>query len=102
MKKSNTNNRDSNQNNEHEYNSIETFIEGCYEVYDILENSGKAALSEADASSIKMAINRITAFFIMREEYEKCAFIKQYCEAYLPDFKIIPDTSILVRFKKVD
>lgn len=70
------------------------FIEGCYEAFDILMNDGPKALEEAEASSIQRAINRMTSFFIMKEEYEKCQFLQSYVSKYMPGFVITPDESI--------
>jgi ferritin len=74
--------------------SKQEFIEGCYEAYDLLVKSGKKALDEAEVSSIQKAINRMTTFFILREEYEKCQFLKSFVKDHMPEFQITPDESI--------
>ena len=70
------------------------FIKGCYEAYQLLVDEGPRTLQGAEITSIQRAINRMTSFFIMREEYEKCQFLKSFVTKYMPDFEIQPDESI--------
>ena len=72
-------------------NAAQEFITGCYDAYEILQTSGKNALSEAGEAPIKNAINRMAALFIMREEYEKCSFLKKFVSENIPGFEIKPD-----------
>lgn len=73
----------------------ENFIKGCEEGYDMLQKMGeKAILCEEELPLIKRAINRMTTLFIMREEYEKCGFLKSFCEKHLPDHKIELDEEV--------
>ena len=74
--------------------SAEEFIEGCYEAYDLLATNGQQALREAEASSIQRAINRMTSLFIMKEEYERCQFLKKFVDENMPGFQITPDRDI--------
>jgi hypothetical protein len=70
------------------------FIDGCYDAYDMLVSKGKDAVKGADPKSIGTAINRMTALFLMREEYERCEFLKKYAKKHLPGFEIKPDRSV--------
>ena len=70
------------------------FMEGCYQAYDILVKDGKGALDEAELPSIQRAINRMTAFFIIKEEVEKCQFLKTFVNENIPGFEITPDETI--------
>lgn len=70
------------------------FMEGCYQAYDILVKDGKGALDEAELPSIQRAINRMTAFFIIKEEFEKCQFLKTFVNENIPGFEITPDETI--------
>lgn len=74
--------------------AAEEFVSGCYEAYEVLETHGKHALTEAGEEQIKRAINRMTALFILKEEYERCTFLKEFVSKYMPGFKIIPDEAI--------
>jgi hypothetical protein len=74
--------------------AIEEFTQGCYEAYDVLVSKGKKALQEAELSSIQMAINRMTALFIINEEFERCSFLKKFVQENMPGFEIKPDHSI--------
>jgi ferritin len=70
------------------------FIEGCYQAYDLLVKDGSKTLEEAEISSIQKAINRMTSYFIMQEEYEKCQFLKRFVDENMPGFEIVPDETI--------
>lgn len=74
--------------------SKKEFVEGCYEAYDMLATKGKAAITGSDPRSIHTAINRMTALFLIREEYERCKFLKTYVEQNLPGYEIKPDPSV--------
>jgi hypothetical protein len=70
------------------------FIEGCYEAYDLLASKGKSAIENTDVNAIESAINRMTALFILREDYERCQFLKKYVELHLPGIDIKPDMNV--------
>ncbi len=70
------------------------FINGCYEAYDVLVTQGKAALQEAEISSIQRAINKMTALFIVNEEFERCSFLQRFVAENMPGFKIEPDPTV--------
>ena len=74
--------------------SKKEFIEGCYDAYDMLVSKGKEAIDGADPKSIGTAINRMTALFLIREEYERCEFLKKYAKQHLPGFSVKPDPSV--------
>jgi ferritin len=74
--------------------SKQEFIEGCYQAYDLLVKDGSKTLEEAEISSIQKAINRMTSYFIMQEEYEKCQFLKRFVDENMPGFEIVPDETI--------
>lgn len=70
------------------------FISGCYQAYDMLITKGPKALEEAEISSIKSAINRMAAFFISQEEYERCNFLKKFVSENMKGFSINPDKNV--------
>jgi len=70
------------------------FIDGCYEAYNLLATQGKDALKGAEITSIQRAINRMTTFFILQEDYERCGFLKKFVNENMPGFKITPDEEI--------
>jgi hypothetical protein len=55
---------------------------------------GEKALIKEDIPSIKKAINRMNTLFIMKEEYERCGWLKTFCEKHLPDHKIELDEEV--------
>lgn len=75
--------------------SKKEFIEGCYTAYDMLVNKGGSALGEGDMEAIGKAINRMTALFVHREEYERCKFLTDYVAKYMPEHVITPEESII-------
>lgn len=75
--------------------SKQEFIKGCYDAYELLVTRGPKALEEAPVKEIQKAINRMTQLFLLREEYERCGFLKQYVSAHMPEFEIVPDPSVV-------
>jgi hypothetical protein len=75
------------------------FVEGCYQAYDMLIEKGPKALEEAEISSIKNAMNRMAALFILKEEYERCNFLKQFASNHIKGFSIVPDSSVYQEMK---
>jgi hypothetical protein len=37
----------------------------------------------------------MTQLFLLREEYERCEFLKKYVADHLPGFKIVPDRNVI-------
>lgn len=74
--------------------SKKEFVEGCYEAYEMLATVGPDAVKGTSKKSIQSAINRMTALFLAREEYERCQFLKSYVAKHLPGFEIEPDPSV--------
>ena len=72
----------------------EDFIQGCYDAYAVLVTQGRSALDEAEISSIQRAINKMTALFIVNEEFERCSFLQRFVAENMPGFKIEPDPTI--------
>lgn len=77
------------------------FIEGCYSAYGILERDGERALQQGDLGSICRAINRMMSLFLVREEYERCLFLKRYVEQHIPGHAIEPDPLVDHQLKEV-
>jgi hypothetical protein len=75
--------------------SKKDFIDGCYTAYDMLVEKGESALDDGDMEAIAKAINRMTALFIHREEYERCKFLSDYVSKYMPEHVIVPDEEIV-------
>lgn len=78
------------------------FIQGCYEAYDLLATRGEEALDGAEIPAVQRAINRMTAFFITKEEYERCEFLKKYTEKHMPGFTITPDWEVQTELKATE
>jgi hypothetical protein len=45
--------------------------------------------------AIGKAINRMTALFIHREEYERCKFLAEFVSNYMPEHVITPEEEII-------
>ena len=76
------------------------FIEGCYEAYDLLTSKGKEALAVGELSAICSAIDRMTALFLLNEEYERCNFLKEFAIANIPGYVIVPDKNVEIELLK--
>jgi hypothetical protein len=81
--------------------AVKEFVEGCYMAYGVLHVRGIDALREGDPESIKMAINRMMALFLHKEEYERCAFIKSFVEKHISEFEIEPDWKVIEDMEEV-
>lgn len=79
-----------------------TFIDGCYEAYDLLLSKGKSALETGTEESIASAINRMTALFLKKEEYERCSFLQNFVAENMPNRKIEPDKAVLEELKNLE
>jgi len=75
--------------------SKQEFIDGCYSAYDVLVSEGSDVLEQTTTTELQKAINRMTQLFLLREEYERCEFLKRYATDHLPGFQIQPDPSVI-------
>jgi hypothetical protein len=82
--------------------NLVNFIDGCYEAYDLLLTQGKGALESGSEESIASAINRMTALFLRKEEYERCSFLKNFVEENMPNRKVEPDKAVLNELKNLE
>ncbi len=81
--------------------AVREFVDGCYMAYSVLHVRGVEALEDGDPDAIKMAINRMMALFLHREEYERCSFVKFFVEKHIPDFVIEPDWKVIEDMEEV-
>ena len=70
------------------------FIRGCYEAYDLLTSQGAKALEDGNLPSIANAINRMLAYFLIEEDYERCDFLKKFINEHMPEYQVEPDTNV--------
>lgn len=82
--------------------AVRDFIDGCYRAYEVLETRGFEALETGDPEAIRMALNRMMAFFLHKEEYEKCAFLKAFTETHIADHTIQPDWAVIEDMESVN
>lgn len=75
--------------------AVRDFIDGCYAAYEVLEERGVEALETGDPDAIKMALNRMMALFLHKEEYERCAFLKVFVETHMEGHVIQPDWEVI-------
>ena len=43
---------------------------------------------------IQNAINRMMSLFLIKEEYDRCEFLKKFALEHMPGFEISPDKSV--------
>lgn len=74
--------------------SKKEFIKGCYDAYELLANKGEEAIKGTKPKEIQNAINRMMSLFLIKEEYERCEFLKKFADKHMPGFEINPDKSV--------
>ena len=82
--------------------TLKNFIEGCYVAYDLLAKRGSKAMEGSNEESIGSAINRMTALFLEREEYERCGFLKKFVTENMPGREVIPDQQVIKELKELE
>jgi hypothetical protein len=82
--------------------TLKNFIEGCYVAYDMLAKEGARAMEGSNEESIGSAINRMTALFLEREEYERCGFLKRFVNEHMPGREVIPDPDVIKELKQLE
>ena len=82
--------------------TLKNFIEGCYVAYDLLANEGSRAMEGSNEESIGSAINRMTALFLEREEYERCGFLQKFVNEHMPGMEVIPDQEVMRELKQLE
>lgn len=74
--------------------SKKEFVSGCYDAYEMLSTKGGEAIQGTEPAQIQRAINRMMALFVIKEEYERCQFLKSFVSKHMPGFEINPDISV--------
>jgi hypothetical protein len=74
--------------------SKKEFVAGCYDAYELLSTKGEGAIQGASPKEIQRAINRMMALFVIKEEYERCQFLKSFVGKHMPGFEITPDNTV--------
>lgn len=74
--------------------SKKEFVAGCYDAYELLTKKGKGAIQGTNPKEIQTAINRMMALFVIKEEYERCQFLKSFVDKHMPGFEIAPDNTV--------
>ena len=74
--------------------SKKEFRKGCYDAYDMMVDKGARVIAEGNRKEIEKAINRMTALFLLEEQYERCKFIQEFAAQHLPGFQITPDPNL--------
>ena len=82
--------------------TLKDFITGCYVAYDMLAKEGPRAIEGSTEESIGSAINRMTALFLEREEYERCGFLKKFVTEHMPGREVIPDQQVIKELKELE
>jgi hypothetical protein len=74
--------------------SKKEFVAGCYDAYEMLSTKGGEAIQGTNPKHIQTAMNRMMALFVIKEEYERCQFLKSFVDKHMPGFEISPDVSV--------
>lgn len=70
------------------------FIKGCYDAYDLLTSQGVKALEDGNLPDIANAINRMLAYFLLEEDYERCNFLKKFIHEHMSEYDVQPDENV--------
>ena len=82
--------------------TLKNFIDGCYIAYDMLAKEGARAIEGSTEESIGSAINRMTALFLEREEYERCGFLQKFVSEHMPGREVTPDPEVIRELKQLE
>ena len=87
---------------EKEIKERQEFIKNCNEAYVAIQTDPDNIISKDNPATKKEnlinALNRMSALFIIQEEYEKCEVLRKFVESKIPDKKLEPRVSEVNKF----
>lgn len=73
---------------ENEEKERRDFVKYCNDAYEVIKHSPDSIIDGEDSpvkkETLINAINRMSALFIIEEEYEKCTYLKKFMENRIP------------------
>lgn len=87
---------------EKEMKTREDFIKNCNAAYEAIKSDPNNILDEGNSATKRAnlinALNRMSALFILQEEYEKCSTLKEFVESKIPGTELTPRISEVKKF----
>jgi hypothetical protein len=87
---------------EKEIKERQEFIKNCNEAYEAIKTDPDNIVNKDNPATKKEnlinALNRMSALFIIQEEYEKCEVLRKFVESKIPDVKLEPRVAEVNKF----
>lgn len=87
---------------EKEEKARKEFIRNCNDAYEAIKSDPDTIVNEDNSATKKdnliNALNRMSALFILQEEYEKCETLKKFVEDKIPEQKLTPKVDEVKKF----
>jgi hypothetical protein len=78
------------------------FIRNCNDAYEAIKSDPDNIVNDKNPATKKAnlinALNRMSALFILQEEYEKCEALKRFVEAKIPEIELSPNVEEVKKF----
>jgi len=78
------------------------FIKNCNEAYEAIKSDPDNIVNEDNSATKKEnlvnALNRMSALFILQEEFEKCSTLKKFIESKIPGVELTPKIEEVKKF----
>ena len=78
------------------------FIRNCNDAYKAIKTDPDNIVNSENPATKKdnliNALNRMSALFILQEEYEKCETLKRFVKAKIPEIELTPNVEEIKKF----
>jgi len=78
------------------------FIRNCNDAYEAIKTDPDNIVNSENPATKKdnliNALNRMSALFILQEEYEKCETLKRSAKAKIPEIELTPNVEEIKKF----
>jgi len=78
------------------------FIRNCNDAYEAIKTDPDNIIDDKNPATKKAnlinALNRMSALFILQEEYEKCETLKKFAESKIPEVELSPNVEEIKKF----
>ena len=78
------------------------FIKNCNDAYEAILFDPDNIIDDKNPATKKSnlinALNRMSALFILQEEYEKCETLKKFAESKIPEVELTPNVIEIKKF----
>ena len=78
------------------------FIKNCNDAYEAIKSDPDNIVNSENPATKKAnlvnALNRMSALFILQEEYEKCETLKRFAKDKIPEVELTPNVEEIKKF----